>query len=808
MTRITALNLRRDILQWHTRYVLPNPYVVLAVGLLVFYGPIVVATGTVMSGGGGGGFDKVLVMLWSLGDDRPAGRFFPYFDLASNARLWGNDLPFNPLHLTRLVSIALGSNQIGWAMIIVLIHSMLFLTVYYYTRRVFGVSKTAAIVGGMVAFFHTSWLEWTSLVYWTSSALLVTVAAFEYWRFINTGRRRHLVFCILANSLHPYVGQGQSLVTSQVYLLGAVLLIAFYGQRRWASTIKPLLFFVWPITLLGWMPVITPVLLALGSGFLSRSTEAFSTATAAWRLDFRGVTQFTGLLTPFPPIIGATLKKLGLTGFIWRPSVWLFGSFYFVPALLVLWGSGKRRMRIVAQGAILCLVLILLAGMVVTPYPLVNSLGLTRLYLFPTLSGIVVGVAIDGWRRGGWRIPAVKKVVNHFYWALLGVAVLSFIAVAAISGNTFLDLASRAGLVDSGQGVPKLLSSARIWSAGIAVALLAYFWAASRKAAGNRGMVWVWMLAIAAPVLTVGHWDGWYNRPPSLDLMLEVPPEVRFLQQEMPSYEYRVGVAIASEMHLARRQREAYRSTVYEDSNTYLIAIRKNDVVSRQGIAYAMPLLHLYSPYHVKLRQQANATLEDYAGPQIANLYKRSVIVDPDAAILEDYGVRYWVSDFDLERAYPGRMTKVFEGDHVAVYENAAAKPVAYFVDEPQSALPLKNSWIGFSIPVPPDHKGQLSVHVDLSGMKGKSVTSSGDESRVLPSMSGDRWLIDIPEDTSRIVFAASEFPTYIWVSASSMLGFLVAIFMVGKSIPVSIPSSSVTSAAKRAQPEAHQEII
>ena len=82
------------------------PAVVLIAGLLLFYVPIVQSTGTVVTGEGE---DTVGHLLWSLGDERPAGRFFPYFDLASNTRIWGNDVKYNPLHLTRLVSIALGS---------------------------------------------------------------------------------------------------------------------------------------------------------------------------------------------------------------------------------------------------------------------------------------------------------------------------------------------------------------------------------------------------------------------------------------------------------------------------------------------------------------------------------------------------------------------------------------------------------------------------------------------------------------------------------------------------------------------------
>ena len=732
----------------------------LALSLFLFYGPILLSARSVVTSIEG---DPTGHMLISLGDPRPGGRFFHYFDLSANARLWGNDVKYNPLHLIRLVSIALGANLIGWGILILGVHSLLFLTVVYYSRKVLRVSEAASLAGAAVVFFATSWLEWTALVYWSAGATLLAVSVGEYGLFLETGRRRHLFFCVLANALQPYVTQSQALIPTQTYLLGAVLLMSLSRKGSLRSGLLPLALRVWPLTVLGWLPIFLPMLFLIFSGLVSRE----SLRPLAWGLHAAPVTQFLGFLSPIPFAVQILWDKLRLGAFLWPPDSYLFGSFLFLPALLALWQSGRKPLRLLVVGTALYCATILLDSAVSTPSALIEDIGFSRLFAFPLLSGFVVAAAFD---LPAFCSPATRgmKTLNAFHKVLLFLSVIGGIALFGIGEERLARIVSRMGLIGTGTAFHALFFSTGLFAAGIAVGLTAYF----RFIRGRR--LWALMAAVLAPALCFGVGMGWTQRPPELDAMLSPPAELEFVRKQIPGYSYRVGLLVSSEMRLARGDWGRFWKETGRQEEAILFNLRENDLRLRQGLAFALPPLHFFGPTHNLLRREGNPFLKRFDLPERQFLRYRNVIVRPEAEVFEEYGVRYWISDFDLQNLSPGKFTRLFQGRTAAVFEDREAKPVAFFADDPTGALQLKQTADGAAILFPAPRGGRLSISLDLRCMKGRSTAPGGVSSPLALEPSGIRWLAEVPPGSSSVVLTPREAPLLKAVAAASAVAFLL----------------------------------
>lgn len=722
-----------------------SPLLTLALCLAVFYGPILFSAGSVLTSVEN---DNVGHMLISLGDERPGGRFFHYFDLSANARLWGQDVKYHPLHLIRLISIALGATQAGWGLLMMGVHALLFLAVTYYSRALFRVSRFAALTGALVTFFATSWLEWTALVYWTAGLGLLAVSIGEYGLFLTTHRRRHLVFCILANAAQAYVTQANALIPAQAYLAGAVFLMALHRKgQRWAA-MRPLFLQVWPLTALAWSPILAPMLFVVGSGLTTRN----ALRSVTWGFHGGVAAELLGLLFPAPDVVGDLLIKKGWLAGVSPPSSFLFGSFLFLPAIGALWRSGRAAAQALLAGTALYLFSVTLADMVSVPSPIIRSMGFSRLFAFPLLSGIIVAAAMD--------LPELRetggkgaRILHGLYGTLLGCSLLGLVLLLAVDENSLTGLAAQLHLLGSGAMIRHFLLDSRVHTLGIALGLTGYFWLKRRLFLAPAALC----LTILSPVFCHGIGQGWYEKSPGLGAMVSPPAEFRFLRERVPAYEYRVGFALAPELHLADGNWEEFWASGIRPDQIVLSSLREHDLRLRQGLAFALPALHFYAPAHNRLREEGNPFLKRPNSPEAYFLDGRNVIVRPEARVLEEYGVRYWLSNLDLERRSPGKFRKVFQGEFTAVFENPAAEPVAHFLDDPEGPLPLKHSGLGVSVKIPAGKEGVLSLCLDLRRMGARALDGNG-QAKALPiQKSGPRWTVEVPPGTDILLFTPDE---------------------------------------------------
>ena len=581
---------------------------------------------------------------------------------------------------------------------------------------------------------------------------------------------------IAANALQPYLTQSQVLIPTQLYLLGAVALMAYARPgMRW-QTVRPLVLVVWPLTVLGWLPIAAPVLYVVGTGLVSRSTQFFSEAPS-WGINVEMITHHLGgYLVPATKSMGVLLGKVGLRDFAEAPNTWLFASFLFVPGLLVLWRSGSRHLRIPAAGVLFYVASVLLADLVSTPVELVNTLGFWRLFAFPVVSALTIAVAVDAVRS-----PAgMPRFLRWFQWAfalsLAGMVIL-WVAFAVVSDDAWFRLADRLGLINTGKYIPFAIREMPVYMRGMAIGLAALLLAATtrwRVPPMARGALLA--LAIIMPVMTVGNTLGWNERPKELDAMLEAPAEIGYVRSRVPSFEYRVGIVkAAAEGQLPNREP---LESLDPESSLYLEELRQNDVRLRYGLAYALPRLHFYSPVHVELREAANWSLAAADEETQKEIAHRSIIVDPDVPALEAYGVRYWITDYDLDRVYGSQFDRLFEGEFATVYENRVALPIAYFEEVPGDAVALENRWTGFTAEVPDADSGALSLSVDLRRFDASAVDEAGDSQPLEMREADGRWLVDVPAGTTRVAFHASEFGLYVWLSAAAAVLFAIGVTM------------------------------
>lgn len=755
-------------------------WIMLGLCLLVFYGPMFLSAGTAITGVDS---DVIGHILYLLGDDRPGGRFFHYFDLAANARLWGNDVKFSPLHLLRIISMALGSHPQGWSVLIIGLHGALFLAVYHYSRAILRASTPAALIGAMVTFFSTSWYEFTAGVYGVAGTLPLIVSLCEYWLFLATARRRHLVRCVLANALQPYVIQSLTLIPAQACLLGGVLLMAAYRKGARRAAVLPLLLIVWPLSVLGWTPIVAPMIFAVGSGLTTR--EALQ--PMAWGLDFPRMTQALGFLCPVPQAVPVLFDKLGWSSVAFPPNGYLFSSFLFLPGLLALWRSGRRSLRMLMTGAVVYCLSFLAAELIMTPSALMTSLGFHRLFVLPTLAGFVVAAAM------GVRMPQgpdtrAARLLHRFYWVVLGGALIGLIALAWVSEEWLAEIGSRFGLLGSGTVLPSLLLGSQVFCAGLALGLAGYLYLTAKRAwapdvwrrSGLRSAAL--FVTIAAPVLGTGYGEMWYRRHASLDTMCSSPQEFRFIRERVPDYEYRVGFVLASEMLLAQGDWAGFWAAQRDERALY--PLRQHDLRFREGLAFALPYLHFHAPVHNALRAAGNPFLQRWERPKARFLNRRNVIVRPEAELFEDYGVRYWLSNFDLHRAHPTQFVPVYEGKDATVYENPRAKPVAYWLEEPAVPLPLEHEPYGVRVALSRRRQGTFSVHLDLRSMGAWAIGPDGRRTPLTLEPSGLRWVMEVPPQSVAVVFTAREAGALTRLAAGAGLMFPLLVALTGFARP------------------------
>lgn len=742
-------------------WVLTFLILVLCVG--VFYAPILLSAGTVVTTSQE---DPVAHLLFSLGDARVGGRFFHYFDLSANTRLWAQDVKFHPLHLIRLISIGLGSSLVGWGVLVIGVHVLLFLAVVYYSRRIFRIPMPAAHAGGAVAFFSLAWAEWVALVYWTAGTVLGAVSLGEYWLFLSTGRRRHLLICAMANALQPYVTHTQALIPTQAYLFGAVLLIASYRRTGWRQILSPWVAIVWPLTVLGWVPIMAPVLFSIASGLALRD----SVHPLAWGVDGSVLTGFLGLVCPSPPVLADLFAKLGWIQWAAPPYSTLFGSFLLLPALVSLWQSGQRRFRVVAAGMVLYLFSLLVSEFITVPSATIRGLGFYRSFFFPLLSGFVVAAGLA--QTGVGRSEDTPLRILHWFYGAIGIGVaLMLIPLFAISPEVLSHQVSRLGLLGSGTRLHHFLFGTRAFAAGIALGILGY--AAYRRAGGICQLAGL-CAAIAAPTLGFAYAQEWHRRPAELNAVLSCPSEFQFLRGRIPRYEHRVGVVLASDLRLAQGDSAGFWATVAEPRNDVLSHLRSNDIRLRQGLAFTLPALHFLAPIHSQLRREGNPFLAEREGAAATLLRRRNVIVRPEAEIFEEYGVRYWLSNFDLERLHSGKFRRVYLGEYGDVFENHSAKPVAFFLGRPMAPLPLRHLQDGILLGPLDSRGGRVSIHVDLRGMRARAIGPEGRGIPLAPEPAGMRWLVDVPPGSSAVEFTAAEYRPLMMLAAASAAAFLL----------------------------------
>jgi hypothetical protein len=465
---------------------------------------------------------------------------------------------------------------------------LVFLTLYAYSRSVLQTSAAAALTGATVAFFAASWPMWTAAIHPTAALLLLVVSVGEYALFLTTRQRRHLILCILANVLQPYVSQSHSLIPSQAYLLGAVGLMVFLRRRDVWGSVLPLLLIVWPLSLLGWMPILGPLLYTVGSGLAVRE----AVAPLRWGIDLSRSTQLLGLLFPVPSVTFVLWAKLGISR-LSPPAPWFFGSFLFAPCFLALWQSRRAPKRILAIGVALCCIFFLAVESVLVPSPLFRPLSFWLPLAFPMLSGFVVAGGMEALLTN--PNPRGLRTLHSLYGLILGVALLGGIALWMVGEQALTDVVFRLGLGGSGTEIPRFFRGTLLFCAGIALGLLGYFRSKNGK---GRGRAVALFVAIVPPALGIGYGWGLYTRHSELDATLSHPRENQFIQERIPDYTYRAGVLCASEMLLAEGDWKGYWTASSEYPNRVLYSIRLNGPWMRQGLAFVLSYLHFYGRVH------------------------------------------------------------------------------------------------------------------------------------------------------------------------------------------------------------------
>ncbi len=746
------------------------PFLALALCLLLFYGPMLLSAGTVLTTLQD---DPVAHMLNSLGDPRPGGRFFHYLDLQADTRLWAQDVHFHALHGIRLLSIVLGAGLAGWNILIMGLHALLFAVVYRYSRRVLRVGRPAALAGSAVAFFSLSWSEWVATAYYVPSAALVGISLGEYGLFLQRGKRRHLLTCILANALQPYLSACRVLIAGQVHLFCAVVLMAVVRREGAKRTILPWLLQVWPLTALAWLPILAPMLFSLGSGLLVR----YGATVPTWGLDPSVFTGLLGLVCPVPFVVGDLLDKLGWLGRLQAPNNFLFGSFLLLPGVLALWHSRRRTLRLLMIGMALYVGSMTAAELIRVPSVLVTGLGFSRAFLFPLLSGFVVAAGIGLGEFARLDLPAAW-LLRRLYQVIGVGAATTFLALCAVSPEQLAQLASHRGLIGSGLQIPSFLLNARSVALGAAIGLAGYL--AHRAFQARFLRATALCIAIAAPTFGVAAGEGWYIRQPGLDAALSPPSEFRFLRERLPSYEYRVGVVLGSNLRLAHRDWTGFWKLILQRDNAILSYLAQDDLDLRQGLGILLPSVHFYGPAQRQLRLHGNPFLNLPEAPEGAFLNRRRAeVIDPRAESLEEYGVRYWVSNADLSALDAGKFKRVYAGEYAAVFENRNARPVAFLLSQPDAPLPLEQVPFGAAARLPHAGGGILSVHLDLRGMRADAMGPDGAKIPLPLEPSGLRWLTRVPPGCSAVQFTAREAPALNLLAAASGFAFFIGMLAI-----------------------------
>lgn len=366
-------------------------------------------------------------------------------------------------------------------------------------------------------------------------------------------------------------------------------------------------------------------------------------------------------------------------------------------------------------------------------------------------------------------------MLHRFYGVLLGSAIIGWIVLSVVGERGVTDVVFRLGLLESGRGVPVLLRTTRLFAAGSALGLIGYFCSMRAKRVRSIAL----FITIVAPALSVGYGWGWYERPLELDVVLSPPPEIQFLRERIPNHAYRVGVILSSEMQLAGGDWIGFRTKSIERNNGVLACIRVDGLQLRQGLDFVLPWLHFYAPVHSGLRSEGNPFLQRPGSREAQFLNRRNVIVRPEAECFEEYGVRYWLSNFDLQRFYPRKFVRVFEGEIASVYENPSAKPVAYFLGESGAPLSLEHVPYGVAIALPGRRGGKLSVHLDLRRMDARAVDLDGRTSPLVLEPSGLRWMVNVPPGKSSVVFTAKESFFLRILAMGSVAAFLFLLVLV-----------------------------
>jgi hypothetical protein len=549
------------------------------------------------------------------------------------------------------------------------------------------------------------------------------------------------------------------------------------GARR--AAVLPLLLTVWPLSALGWIPILAPMLFAVGSGLTTR--EALQ--PMGWGLDVPRMTQALGFLCPVPAAVPVLFDKLGWSRIAFPPNSYLFSSFLFLPGLLALWRSGRKPLRMLMAGAVVYCLSFLAAELLITPSALMTSLGFRRFFMLPTLAGFVVAAAMSVRMPQGSDTRAAR-LLHRLYGVALGGAVCGLIALVWVREGWLAALGSRLGLLGSGTVLPSLLRGSRVFCAGLALGLAGYLYLTAKRAwapgAWNRSGLRsaALFVAIAAPVLGTGYGEQWYRRHASLDAIRSSPPEFRFIRERAPDYEYRVGFVLASEMRLAQGDWAGFWAEQRDEQGLY--PLRQHDMRFREGLAFALPYLHFHAPAHNALRAAGNPFLQRWERPETRFLNRRNVIVRPEAELFEEYGVRYWLSNFDLHRAHPAQFVPVYEGKDATVYENPRASPVAYWLEEPAVPLPLEHEPYGIRIVLPKPHQGTLSVHCDLRNMDAWAVGPDGRRVPLTLDPSGLRWVVEVPPQSAAVVFTAREASVFRILATGAGIAFPLLVVLTG----------------------------
>ena len=744
---------------------------------LSFYIPLIVEFDTIV-------FDSKGIVsnhfAMAQGDLRKEGRFIPFFSIGGNYRPWSDDTVFNPLHLLRLLNIIGGGNIYSWQMIMVLIHILNFWVVYFYSQKLFNVHPNAAFFGGILSLFTINWGLNSQLVNGITFLPFIFIAVCEYYLFFKTNKNKHLIFCIIALSLFPYIGFLGGIFSSFLTFLFCIGIFHLCSNKsRYAF--KPLVLIGFSI-FFSWSIICGPTIFDLITGRILRFLPGSDTS---WNISWMHLPSVISLILPLWDNVVNRLFWIFDPNILINNFYW--GTIFFVPSLLILRKTKTKEEYTIYKLILYYICTLILTRIVIVPgnyFGHIKNMGDGILSL---LAGLAFSLAFSKIINNDTQILEIK-FINRCYRIILCLTV-PFIPLLFVSVNTVYKLADQYGVTSNYIAVAFIVNTSKFYFISVILCISFYLLVFDKKMiirmVRNEKYLMklkymMVFLSIALPSWAINYGDFGYQKAMGTDSFLKFyysdSSEQKYIDDKAKNYQYRVGFLCRVPQNKQTKGNFANIRDIYTDYYFGAHHWGSSSNLLRDGIAYAFPFHHFLPSHLMELFLTTNVMRQN--GKIVGNL--RWFLVNPDSSLLSDHGVRFVVSNIDLHSLYPNYRL-AYIGDYVSIFENKEAMPVAYFSGNSDHPLKLYSLIDGFFIPVQ-RRSGKLIISMDLWNMKITGMSIDGFEIDFMPDrLSETKWSVDIPAGVERLVFRAKDYKGYIVFVILCFLAFLASLVFISR---------------------------